>query len=600
MIHSFLFALISTLVLTETVLTHNSCSADSCQVEDYVVVKRCLPYYSSRSEDKTAYSLRDWTPINNITEFEVSFKLDDLCPKPWRYQTADSLETLSFHGYHAIYEGGGYVADLGYNAGTALGVIHDLENNSWIDDRTFAVFIEFTVYEPSSTLFSVGKYLYERYPTGGTKTTGTIETLMIYYPLDPSYRSFYLACQLLFIFVIFGLFVMEIVKLYFQGCGYFTHFWNLVDILQISSAMAAIVSYFFKAKYTSDFVRRVRKNPFDTSSSDYIVQWCDLEIWLLSLVAFLVTIKMLRLLKFNDHICHLTYTVKSALRHLVSYSLVFTATLVAYTQLGTLLFGSNVSSYSNMTQSLRMLLERLLGNDMYTKELKAVNDIMGQLFTLAYSFSIGMILINMFLSILYSSYSEIRRIRQGRFPDVELAHFTWRYFKEKLQTFWRLTKTSLQRTNKVEKSHLKRKNAKYFSVPKMNALEDSDEFFRTTYDELKSSGECQCLSADEIQFEEATIEEFDDIYLADEYSSLRDVRKTLFQIGTSFFLNKNQWSSASLSYSDDDRDEVSSLRSEWSYGKESNQMQSLFSLNRIESDTLEDDTDDLVEGPLKV
>lgn len=600
MIHSFLFALISTLVLTETVLTHNSCSADSCQVEDYVVVKRCLPYYSSRSEDKTAYSLRDWTPINNITEFEVSFKLDDLCPKPWRYQTADSLETLSFHGYHAIYEGGGYVADLGYNAGTALGVIHDLENNSWIDDRTFAVFIEFTVYEPSSTLFSVGKYLYERYPTGGTKTTGTIETLMIYYPLDPSYRSFYLACQLLFIFVIFGLFVMEIVKLYFQGCGYFTHFWNLVDILQISSAMAAIVSYFFKAKYTSDFVRRVRKNPFDTSSSDYIVQWCDLEIWLLSLVAFLVTIKMLRLLKFNDHICHLTYTVKSALRHLVSYSLVFTATLVAYTQLGTLLFGSNVSSYSNMTQSLRMLLERLLGNDMYTKELKAVNDIMGQLFTLAYSFSIGMILINMFLSILYSSYSEIRRIRQGRFPDVELAHFTWRYFKEKLQTFWRLSKTSLQRANKVEKPHLKRKNAKYFSVPRMNALEDSDEFFRTTYDELKSSGECQCLSADEIQFEEATIEEFDDIYLADEYSSLRDVRKTLFQIGTSFFLNKNQWSSGSLSYSDDDRDEASSLRSEWSYGKESNQMQSLFSLNRIESDTLEDDTDDLVEGPLKV
>ena len=562
-------------------------------------MKRCLPYYSSRSEDKTAYNLRDWTPINNITEFEVSFKLDDLCPKPWRYQTADSLETLSFHGYYALYDGGGYVADLGYNAKSALGVIHDLENNSWIDDRTFAVFIEFTVYEPSSTLFSAGKYLYERYPTGGTKTTGTIETLMIYYPINPSYRSFYLTCQLLFIFLIFGLFVMEIVKLYFQGCRYFTHFWNLVDILQISSAMASIVSYFFKAKYTSDFVRRVRKNPFDTSSSDYIVQWCDLETWLLSFVAFLVTIKMLRLLKFNDHICQLTYTVKSAIRHLVSYSLVFTATLVAYTQLGTLLFGSNVSSYSNMTQSLRMLLERLLGNNMYTKELKAVNDIMGQLFTLAYSFSIGMILINMFLSILYSSYSEIRRIKQGHFPDVELAHFAWRYFIEKLQTFWRDTRTSFKRRNKAEKSHLKRKNAKYFSVPRVNASEDSDELFRTTY-ELKSIEECRCLSAEEIQFEEATIEEFDDIYLADELSSLRDVRKTLFQIGTSFFLTKSQWSSESLSYSDDDRDEASSLRSEWSYGKESNQMQSLFSLNRIESDSLEDDIDDLVEGPLKV
>ncbi len=549
-------------------------------------------------EDKSAYNLRDWTPIANITEFKASFKLDDLCPRPWRYRTAKTLETLSFQGLYANYDGGGYVADLGYNAESALGVIDDLETNRWIDDRTFAVFIEFTVYEPSSTLFSAGKYLYERFPTGGTKTTGTIDTLMIYYPSDPSFRSLYLGCQLLLIFLIFGLFVMEMVKLYFQGCRYFTHFWNLVDIVQISCAAAAMVSYFFKARYTSDFVRRVRRNPFDTSSSDYIVQWCNLETWLLSFVIFLVTVKMLRLLKFNDHICHFTHTVKSAVRHLVSYSLVFTATLVAYTQLGTLLFGSNVSSYSNLAHSLRMLLERLLGNNMYTKELKAVNDVMGQLFTLAYSFSIGMILINMFLSILNSSYSEIRLMKQGRFPDAELAQFSWRYFIEKCQTFWRDTKSSLKKPKKVGKPRLKRKKAKYFSVPNLDVLEESDKFFCTKYDELKSAEDLRCLSSKEMRFEKATFEEVDDIDFADEYSSLRDVRKTLFQIGTTFFLTENQWSSGSLS--DDDRDDASSLRSEWSYGKESCKMQSLFSLNMIESGSLEDDLDDLVKGSMIV
>lgn len=561
-------------------------------------MKRCLPYYSSQSEESTAYNLRDWTPIANVTEFKASFKLDDLCPKPWRYRTAKTLETLSFQGFYANYDGGGYVADLGYNAESALGVIDDLETNRWIDERTFAVFIEFTVYEPSSTLFSAGKYLYERFPTGGTKTTGTIDTLMIYYPSDPSFRSLYLACQLLLIFLIFGLFVMEMVKLYFQGCRYFTHFWNLVDIVQISSAAAAMISYFFKARYTSDFVLRVRRNPFDTSSSDYIVQWCNLEIWLLSFVVFLVTIKMLRLLKFNDHICHFTHTVKSAVRHLVSYSLVFTATLVAYTQLGTLLFGSNVSSYSNMAQSLRMLLERLLGNNMYTKELKAVNDVMGQLFTLAYSFSIGMILINMFLSILNSSYSEIRLMKQGRFPDAELAQFSWRYFIEKCQTFWRDTKSSLKKPKKLGKPRLKRKKAKYFSVPNVDVLEESDKFFCTKSDELKSAEDFSCLSSKEMQFEKATFEELDDIDFADEYSSLRDVRKTLFQIGTACFLTENQWSSGSLS--DDDRDDASSLRSEWSYGKESSKMQSLFSLNMIESGSLKDDLDELVKGSMIV
>lgn len=548
-----------------------------------------MPYYSSQSEDKTAYSLRDWTPVANITEFEASFELDDLCAKPWRYRTAETLETLPSHGFYAIYDGGGYVADLGYNAESALGVIDDLETNGWIDDRTFAVFIEFTVYEPSSTLFSAGKYLFEKFPTGGTKTTGTVDTLMIYYPTDPSFRSLYLACQLLLIFLVFGLFVIEMVKLYFQGCKYFTHFWNLIDIVQINSAVAAMVSHFFKAKYTSDFVRRVRKNPFDTSSSDYIVQWCDLEIWLLSFVVFLVTIKMLRLLKFNDHICHFTYTVKSAVRHLASYSLIFIATLVAYTQLGTLLFGSNVSSYSNMAQSFTMLLERLLGNNMYTKELEAVNHVMGQLFTLAYSFSIGMILINMFLSILNSSYSEIRLMKQGRFPDAELAQFSWQYFIRKCQTFWLDVKSSLKKTKKVKKIRLKRKKAKYLSVPIVDVLEESDKFFCTKCDELKSAKDCRSLSSHEILFEEATFEEFDDIDLADEYSSLRDVRKTLFQIGTACFLTEKQWSSGSLN--DDDRDDASSLRSEWSYGKESTKMQSLLSLNTIESGSLEDDRD---------
>ena len=132
-------------------------------------MKRCLPFYSSISEDRTPFSLRDWTPITNISAFKASFKLDDLCPKPWRYQTAEALETLTFQGFYASYDGGGYIADLGYKAETALGVIDDLESNDWIDDRAFAVFIEFTVYEPSSTLFSAAKYLYERYPTGGTK-----------------------------------------------------------------------------------------------------------------------------------------------------------------------------------------------------------------------------------------------------------------------------------------------------------------------------------------------------------------------------------------------------------------------------------------------
>ena len=82
-----------------------------------------------------------------------------------------------------------------------------------------------------------------------------------------------------------------------------------------------------------------------------------------------------------------------------------------------------------------------------------------------------------------------------------------------------------------------------------------------------STEECTCLSPEQFQY----VDEFDDIDMVHEFSSLKDIKKTLLQIGTSFFLNKNQWSSSSLNEDDDDRGEAGSLKSEWSQGSESDQ-----------------------------
>ena len=66
----------------------------------------------------------------------------------------------------AMFDGGGYVAELGYNSLSAINVIKVLEENRWIDNQTAAVFVEFTVFEPSSSLFSAIKLLFERSPIG--------------------------------------------------------------------------------------------------------------------------------------------------------------------------------------------------------------------------------------------------------------------------------------------------------------------------------------------------------------------------------------------------------------------------------------------------
>ena len=55
----------------------------------------------------------------------------------------------------------------------------------------------------------------------------------------------------------------------------------------------------------------------------------------------------------------------------------------------------------------------------------------------------------------------------------------------------------------------------------------------------------------------------------DEYNSLKDMRKTILQIGGNFFLTQNEWSSSSINEEDDDREDASSSKGDWSDGMES-------------------------------
>ncbi|KAJ7379879.1 hypothetical protein OS493_012636 [Desmophyllum pertusum] len=145
--------------------------ASVCQVTDEMprnaMFSRCIPSYSSKNEYKTPYNLPEWIPVTNTSHNQSVFELERMCPKPWRYKSSRDLQTLSYEGFYSTYDGGGFVADLGYNIKSALKVLNTLQEHNWIDEFSVAVFIEFTIFNPSSSLFSVAKCLYERSPTGG-------------------------------------------------------------------------------------------------------------------------------------------------------------------------------------------------------------------------------------------------------------------------------------------------------------------------------------------------------------------------------------------------------------------------------------------------
>ena len=364
----------------------------------------------------------------NISKYHSIYNVLRLCPKPWRYNSSLELNTLSYYGRHTRYDGGGYIADLGYDSRTASRVVINLKSNDWIDERTAAILIEFTIFQPSTLLFSVAKLLYEVYPTGKPVSQARFDTLSIYGTSNPSIRSFFVACQIILLLLIAYFLLLEVVKIYRQSCSYFRSFWNWTNLLQFVFATTTIVFFFFKEKYVSSFVKQVQENPFETASADYVLFWSDMEMIVLSVVVFIVTVKFLRIIRFNRHVCQMVSSLKLSAPHMTSYSVLFFVNILSFTLFGVLVFGNDMESYHSFIEALVTLIQKFLGGDLYFYELQSSNRILGPIFVFGYMLSMGFILINMFVAILNESYESVKELSGGKFADAELGTFIKQYY----------------------------------------------------------------------------------------------------------------------------------------------------------------------------
>jgi len=75
----------------------------------------CYDFYSIKEEEK-----RSWADQNILNTSTL------LCPEDWEYNDDSQLGSFDSRGRFAVYSGGGYLANLGYNKLTAKRIIDDL------------------------------------------------------------------------------------------------------------------------------------------------------------------------------------------------------------------------------------------------------------------------------------------------------------------------------------------------------------------------------------------------------------------------------------------------------------------------------------------
>ncbi|XP_078692733.1 polycystin-2-like [Branchiostoma floridae x Branchiostoma belcheri] len=160
------------------------------------VTSRCLPVYSLDLADTQNYTER-WNSTANITqsafcfpkavfsngteshEFHDCLSAENNGQDPWRYTFAPVIDAFPYLGERGTYSAGGYVTSLGRTEQTSLARTAYLQRLDWLDDKTRAVFIELTLYNPHVNLFSVVSMAVEFTNLGATYKGSEVVTLRL-------------------------------------------------------------------------------------------------------------------------------------------------------------------------------------------------------------------------------------------------------------------------------------------------------------------------------------------------------------------------------------------------------------------------------------
>ncbi|RNA16124.1 polycystic kidney disease 1-like 2 [Brachionus plicatilis] len=142
----------------------------------------CEKDYSFFSEESRDFGFGWSKNFSNFTPTSETNRVFDA----FRYKNSEILETYPYFGVYNTYSGGGYVYELRGSLQQMNDNLSLLQNMSWIDRKTRAVFAEFTLFNPNVQLLCV-KFL----PTGNLVKSARMEPVNLFNDFEKlfSYRT---------------------------------------------------------------------------------------------------------------------------------------------------------------------------------------------------------------------------------------------------------------------------------------------------------------------------------------------------------------------------------------------------------------------------
>ncbi|KAK3090686.1 hypothetical protein FSP39_013743 [Pinctada imbricata] len=378
-------------------------SSNSCVVHDDFkdVIRECYDSYSSNLEDKTTVTKGNYTA--------------------WTYRSEDDLDGSSYWGKLTHYSGAGYAQNLGRTKAETQAIIEYLFSELWIQRGTRVVFIDFTVYNANINLFCVVKLVVEFPATGGAISSSDFRTVkLIRYVTIKDY--FIMACEFIFVLFIVYYMIEEGIEIKKHKLSYFKSFWNILDILVIIIAILCVAFDIYRQIAVDKKLSELIGNPDEHADFDFLSYWQTRFDNAIAIAVFFAWIKIFKYISFNKTMTQLSSTLGRCAKDLAGFAVMFLIIFLAFTQLGYLLFGTQVKDFSSFQDSFFTLFRIILG-DFDFHQLEAANRVLGPIFFILFVFFVFFVLINMFLAIINDTYSEVKGDMANQKNEFEMTDY---------------------------------------------------------------------------------------------------------------------------------------------------------------------------------
>ena len=302
-----------------------------------------------------------------------------------------------------------------------------LVENKWIDNRTRAVILEFSVYNAQVNLFGSVTAVAE-FVGGGIVPWTLVKSVRLFNKLE-GFGYVILLAETLFAVSTFYYTVSVLSTLKKEGKAFFSNPWNLSDVFTILLSVLALILYGIRSIVVRELLKKIsatRGNIYLRITNAVLVN--DYYNYVVAFTVFTTTIKFSKMIAFHKAFMQIAATFRLCFIGLSTFVVEFFIVFFAFSSFFFFTLRNDLARFRDVIHAIEYTLAMSIGKFNFAS-LRQADELTAWIF-FVFSITVNMILINMMMAIINLAYEEIKSNKSDYVNKFELVDYVKRTGRE--------------------------------------------------------------------------------------------------------------------------------------------------------------------------